>query len=262
MDWEIVEDSRISRLPRVAQPLALVARNLRKIFLTKVLPIRQYHHRYDGMATRHNDGFRQTNAFKKAYSRGVRATGTDWGIPYRTHQCLWCSRQAQKVEGDFVELGTGRGFCMSAVLTDFTNWSGSAQYLHLFDTFASTVSDKHGKQSDAGRKSNYYAQSIDDTRRNFSEWPRVHFHQGDVMETLPRADLGPIAFLHIDLNYYEPEVFGLRRLWPRISLGGVVLLDDYAHANHVRQYEAMNDLAQEIGLNILSTPTGQGIIIK
>ena len=44
--------------------------------------------------------------------------------------------------------------------------------------------------------------------------------------------------------------------------GGVILLDDYACAGHEKQYNAMNVLAKKLNFEILSTPTGQGIIIK
>ena len=68
--------------------------------------------------------------------------------------------------------------------------------------------------------------------------------------------------LHIDLNYYKPEVFGLRHFWDRIPVGGVVLLDDYAFRGRREQYDAMNEVAREFGVSILSTASGQGIIIK
>ena len=97
---------------------------------------------------------------------------------------------------------------------------------------------------------------------NFSEWKRVHFHQGDVRDTLPRFHSSKIAFAHIDMNSYEPEVYSLQFLWDRVPRGGVVLLDDYAFQSHDRQYEAMNRLGRELGFAILSTATGQGIVIK
>jgi hypothetical protein len=40
------------------------------------------------------------------------------------------------------------------------------------------------------------------------------------------------------------------------------LLDDYASEGYEQQYRAINELAAELGLDILSTATGQGIVIK
>ena len=219
MEWYIYENSKIQRLPRMLHTAALVARNLKGL-LTEV----QHHHRHDGITTRHNDGFQKTEAFQRAHARAVAAAGWDYDIPYRLHQALWCSRTARKVEGDFVELGTGRGFVMSAILADYRDWSSDGRTLHLFDTFIGTYLDKSGKQRSDGPVSPHYATSFEDVQRNFSEWPRVHLHRGDVIKTLPMANLSSVAFLHVDLNFADPEVFGIRQLWPMIPRGGVILL--------------------------------------
>lgn len=262
MDWHIYEGSRIGRLPGPLRPAALAARAIAVAARSRFAPLREHHHRHDGITTRHNDGFRDTPAFRKAYARSVRAAGWDFKIPYRVHQALWCARLARKVEGDFVELGTGRGFIMSAVLEDYPDWAASGRTAHLFDTFLSTYTSRRGEQREDGPVSLHYATSFEDVRDNFAQWPRVQLHRGDVNQTLPAAGLSAVAFLHVDLNYAPPEVFGLRHVWPLIPRGGVVLLDDYAHGNHVAQYGPMNALAEEIGFEILSTPTGQGIVVK
>lgn len=253
-DRTIREGSRIAKLPPFLQPMALWARN--------VIANESYHHQFDGMATRNNDGFRSNPRFRKAYERAVLAAGWDYAIPYRVHQALWCSRQAQKIDGDFVELGTGRGFMMSAVLADFADWNSSGRSLHLFDTFMSAPPDATGKQSSTDAVSPYYAKSVDDVKRNFSEWSEVRIYRGNVFETLPSLAARAVAFLHIDMNFYEPEIYGLRTLWDRIPRGGIVLLDDYANNSREQQYRAMNELADELKFDILSTPSGQGIIVK
>jgi hypothetical protein len=253
LDWSIHRDSRIARLPRVAQPAALLLRNLNS--KNWIAPLKTYHHRADGIATRHNVDFMHEERFQKAYRRAVAASGWDYGIPFRVHQALWCSRQAQKVEGDFVELGTGRGFMMSAVLADFHNWETAQRSLHLFDIFKDDSSKKNNSQS-------VYTKSVEDVVANFSEWTRVKIHHGDIFDTLSKTIIGSVAFLHIDMNRPDPEIYGLRTLWDRLSRGGVVLLDDYAYEGYEPQYKAMNDLSREIGFDILTTATGQGIIIK
>ena len=257
MDWHVTRGSTIESLPKVIWPLALAARNARQI----LFPPRP-HHRHDGITTRHNDDFRLTPAFRRAYDRAVQASGRDYQIPYRVQQALWCARIARKLEGDFVELGTGRGFLMSAVLADYDGWAEDVRSLHLFDTFLSTPPNQEGEQRDDVEPSPFYATSVDDVRANFAEWPRVQIHEGDVFETLPNAAIERIAFLHVDMNHHDPESFGIRRLWPKMSKGAVMLLDDYAHYNCRMQYRAVNELATELGFDVLSTPTGQGLVVK
>jgi hypothetical protein len=206
-------------------------------------------HRFDGITTCHNDSFRETKEFQNAYARAVRAAGWDYGIPYRIHQALWCAKIALKVPGAFVELGTGRGFVMSSVMT-----LGIGRQVHLFDTFRPSLA--------GGDPSPHYAVDFDSVAANFAEWPNVTLHPGDLRTTLSTVSLESVAFLHVDMNNAEPEVFGVRRLWPLMPRGAVMLLDDFAYVGFEPQHEAISALADEFGFDVLSTPTGQGIVIK
>lgn len=222
----------------------------------------RYHHKFDGIATKHNDGFRNTKRFQLAYSRAVRAGGFDYRIPWRVHQCLWCAEQARKVDGDFVEFGTGRGFMMSALLTDFSGWDSCGRQMWLFDTFLPYRLGADGKQDVSGAINRYYAESIEDVRRNFAEWSHIRLVQGDVIEILPQSGIGKIAFLHLDLNNARAEALVLQAIWDKVQVGGVILMDDYAFAGCEDQYRALNEVASSFGFHILTTPTGQGIVIK
>jgi hypothetical protein len=52
----------------------------------------------------------------------------------------------------------------------------------------------------------------------------------------------------------------VRELWPNIQTGGIMLLDDYAQVQ--QQNDAMNQLSQELSFEILTTASGQGIVLK
>lgn len=60
----------------------------------------------------------------------------------------------------------------------------------------------------------------------------VELIKGRIEETLDayiaRNPHTRIAMLHIDTDVYEPAIFALERLWPRIvHPGGIIVLDDY-----------------------------------
>ena len=38
---------------------------------------------------------------------------------------------------------------------------------------------------------------------------------------------GPIAFAHIDVDWYDPVMVCLERITPKLSRGGSIVLDDY-----------------------------------
>ena len=131
--------------------------------------------------------------------------------------------------------------------------------VHLFDTFLAAT-PREGTGHQAGKPNPRYAVSLEEVAANFSEWPNVRLHPGDVFQSV--SDLGPVAFLHVDLNFAKAEEFGIRHFWPSIPRGGFMLLDDYAYSGFEENHSTHNRLAKELGFDILATPTGQGIVIK
>ena len=86
--------------------------------------------------------------------------------------------------------------------------------------------------------------------------------KGIVPHTLSKIESKEISYLHIDLNCARPEVEALDFLWSRIGKGSFVLLDDYGYEGHDVQNKAMNEYCSRHDINVLSLPTGQGLIIK
>lgn len=59
--------------------------------------------------------------------------------------------------------------------------------------------------------------------------------KGLCQETLPGSAPRTIAVLRLDVDWYEPTLVALRLLYPRISSGGVCIVDDYGHHSGARQ---------------------------
>jgi len=57
----------------------------------------------------------------------------------------------------------------------------------------------------------------------------THFHVGWFQSTLPAdaGQLGPIALLRLDGDWYDSTKICLEHLYPLLSPGGVIILDDY-----------------------------------
>lgn len=219
----------------------------------------------DGLTTYKNVSVFSDPRFERAYESAVLAAGWDYGIRWRTHVMLWASEQALKVPGDFVELGTGRGWMFSAIC-DFVDIDDTEKKVFLFDRYSSEEIDPvsgltMGRMS--SKYSKYYAESLDETAKNFSQYSSVTLMPGSLpqsLSALPTTQL--LSLVHLDLNAEKPEIESLAILWPQISSGGLVVLDDYAWPAHANQYAAHNKLAHELGVSILTLPTGQGLIIK
>jgi hypothetical protein len=205
----------------------------------------------DGLWTNHGHSFLDDDHFQTAYERAVTAGGFDYKIRWRTHSVLWAASTAARVAGAFVECGTGRGFMASAIC-DYLAWDDRPFY--LYDTFEPTLD--HGPAPNAA-----YATSVEDVRTNFAQWPGVRLVVGELPETLAETP-EQVAFLHVDLNQATPEVAAVRHFWPRMSPGAVLVYDDYGWSEFDASRRAADEVSQELGFSIFSSPTGQGIAIK
>ena len=107
-----------------------------------------------------------------------------------------------------------------------------------------------------------YVTDMDRVRENFAEWPNSIVVRGAVPHVLENLKIDRVAFLHIDMNCASPERAALEFLWDRLSPGAVVLLDDYAYQGHECQRDSIDAAARVRGAEVLSLPTGQGLIVK
>jgi hypothetical protein len=235
-----------NRNPWTGEALALVPRSRAPVYTR------------DGLRTAHNHSFVDAPDFQRAYWRGVQAAGWDYEIQWRVHVILWAAAAARIVPGAFVECGTGRGFMASAIC-ERLSWDRRPFY--LFDTFQpGTVAP--GSDRRRPTPSPYYARDPDSVRENFREWAGVRLVVGIVPDSLAGVDVGPVAFLHVDMNDPAPEAAALRHFWPSLSPGAVVVLDDYAYQGFEASQRSADVVASELGVSILSLPTGQGLMIK
>ena len=251
---------RVLKLPKIVRAPIFLLRNFRFYRLPRRLP---FTFDADGMATMVIPSFLNRSDFISAYFRMRVASRAvvDPGLQWRVHQAMWCAANCMRIEGDFVECGTGKGLMMSAVLDSIPNWDTSSKRMLLFDTFSPFgIDPSSGKNEEENGIRGTYATCVEDVVQNFSEWQRVEIIKGFLPETLPQGDIENIAFLHVDLNHAPAEVAVVRALWPKIQRGGIMLLDDYAQVQ--QQNDAMNQLAQELSFEILTTASGQGIVVK
>jgi O-methyltransferase len=158
-----------------------------------------------------------------------------------------------RIPGDLVECGVWRGGAsMVAALTQLSQGKTSRQ-IWLYDTFAGmttpTEKDVHrwaGKSawrkwasSERAEYNDWCRAGLDEVKRNLfsTDYPRdlIEFIQGDVRETLTTARPDQIAVLRLDTDWYDSNKIELEALYPRLSKGGVLILDDYGVWNGARQ---------------------------
>ena len=169
------------------------------------------------------------------------------------------AKEASKLNGSYVELGVGKGSMSLITIPTLKHSFSSFWLIDKFDPFM--VNPKTGLPLEM-KMEKIYVSSYTEAKENFKHLEGINVIQGSLPEILDNLSLPSIAFLHIDLNAAQPEVNSLRKLWPLVIDHGIIVLDDYCWAGRSEQFNAMNSLAKDLNFDILSLPTGQGIIFK
>lgn len=120
-----------------------------------------------------------------------------------------------------------RGFLLACGDQDRNVWVCDS-----FEGLPRPNADKYA--ADAGGTlwaSEYLAVSLDEVRANFAAYnlldERVRFLKGFFNDTMPSAPIETIAVLRLDGDMYESTIVVLEQLYPRLSSGGYVIIDDY-----------------------------------
>lgn len=140
------------------------------------------------------------------------------------------------IEGAIVECGVWRGG-MSILMAGMIKVLGAQRKLYCYDTFAGMTKPGiedgfvgDGEDIQAVVKS---ASSLAEVKNNFERAgfldDNVVFVEGDVLQTLNDASNLPekIAVLRLDTDMYASTRKQLEVLYPRLSSGGVLIMDDY-----------------------------------
>ena len=143
-------------------------------------------------------------------------------------------KQVEHVEGRIVECGVGPGRSIFA-FSIITQLITRPREIWGFDTFEGLPppSAEDGKANT--HKAGWW---------NYPEWQverllefngidrsfiteNIRFVPGLFSESLPTYDGGPIALLHLDVDFYESYKTALESLYDHVSPGGIIAFDEY-----------------------------------
>lgn len=235
-----------------------------RVSLERIDPTAPPEYCADGIRTRHNHRFVQNEAYQAALRRAAQADPTLAYMRWRLHVALWAASHAVQLEGDFVECGVNRGFLSSGIM-QYLDWNRRGRRFFLFDTFQGIdESQLSPSEIELGRieHSRGFSECHDHAVSNFAEFDGVHIVRGIVPQSLSTVDIDRVAYLSIDMNCAAADAAAVRHFWPRLSPGGVLLIDDYAYQGYEPTYEVLSQVIRDLGAQVLSLPTGQGLVLK
>jgi O-methyltransferase len=149
----------------------------------------------------------------------------------------------EKIPGDFIEAGVWRGGCCILMRGILAVNEIRDRKVYVADSFAGVPPPRpdiypadHDLRLDLNTE---LAVSLTVVQENFRRYrlldDQVVFVEGLFSKTLPTLAAGPFALVRLDGDLYESTYIALQCLYPKLSPGGFLIIDDYGVVNACRQ---------------------------
>jgi O-methyltransferase len=156
------------------------------------------------------------------------------------------------VDGAFAECGVWRGGSVLAMVLTLQDMGASEREIYLYDTFEGMTAPTEHDVSAIDPPALHTWQKAE--RKRVRPWSgafgpdvfnegavrdllastgyaedNLQFVRGKVEDTLPDRAPEEISLLRLDTDWYESTRHELTYMYPRLSAGGVLIIDDYGH---------------------------------
>lgn len=183
-------------------------------------------------------------AYKKAYDPAAREIGGDW--PSRAVSMVGLKRMQNiqdcitkvmedGVEGDLIETGVWRGGSTIFMRGNLKAWGETTRKVWVADSFEGLPApNEKDFPGDTGmiwhdQKGLSVGEAV--VQNNFERYglwdDQVVFLKGWFKDTLPVAPIEKLAVMRLDGDLYESTIQALEALYPKLSVGGFCIIDDW-----------------------------------
>ncbi|HLG35813.1 MAG TPA: TylF/MycF/NovP-related O-methyltransferase [Bacteroidia bacterium] len=164
----------------------------------------------------------------------------------------------ENIEGDFIETGVWRGGATILMRGILKELKITDRKVWVADSFTGLPKpDVSNFKADKGNKLHtikILRVSSGEVKNNFKKYglldEQVIFLEGWFKDTLPKAPIKKLALLRLDGDLYESTIQALQILYPKLSVGGYVIIDDFnafANCRHaVIDYRKDNNIFENI----------------
>lgn len=192
----------------------------------------------------------------------LRKFGEHDGLNSYRKWALWqLLRLTASIDGDTAECGVFEGASSWLICASNEQQRSHQRTHHLFDSFegVSAPSDVDGAH---WRKGDLSA-GTDRVATNLSHFvDSIRFHKGWIPSGFAAVADRTFAFVHVDVDLFQPTRDSIEFFYARINKGGVFVCDDYRFTTCPGATKAIDDFLSDKPEKMIALPAGGGFFIK
>lgn len=204
----------------------------------------------------------QDASYHGQFSIERRTNGQDWPLVAHTmiglkrlNNIHYCLEQIieNNIPGDCIETGVWRGGATILMRAILKAHGIEDRRVWVADSFEGLPPPSPLFPVDAGsnlHQIKVLAVSLEEVQANFAKYglldEKVIFVKGFFAQTLPTIPINEIALLRLDGDLYQSTMEALVYLYPKLSVGGYVIIDDYQIVPYCKR--AVDDYRQMMGI--------------
>jgi O-methyltransferase len=178
---------------------------------------------------------------------------------------LWkLAEQADKVEGDVIEVGVWRG-SSTIMMASKLQRLNSKKHVYACDTFEGVVKSdsKFDNFYEDGEHKDTSFEFVDDLVKNTHGLKNVTLLKGIFPDDTQHliADK-KFSLCHIDVDTYVSGKEVMNWVWDRLSVGGMVVFNDYGFPMTKGITHLVNEYRKEDDKYVINNLNGHGIVVK
>jgi hypothetical protein len=145
----------------------------------------------------------------------------------RLHVLWQCVRNTYGVDGAVAEIGVFRGGSSYFLALAYDKLGSKPSALHAIDTFQGHAPGTISAADSYHAEGMFADTSYEAVRDYLADFDFVRVHQGEFSTVVPKLEDSHYRLVHIDTDLYQPTLDCLAYFLPKLSAGGIFIVDDY-----------------------------------
>ncbi|HEY7985620.1 MAG TPA: TylF/MycF/NovP-related O-methyltransferase [Methylophilaceae bacterium] len=172
---------------------------------------------------------------------------------------------------DIAECGVWKGHSAHMISGIFSR-NGFSGKFHIFDSFEGGLSEKVEQDKNLTRNMTHaeiklekeiFSSQETQVATVLAEFDFVQLYPGWIPQRFADVANNNFSFVHIDVDLYEPTKDSLEFFWPRLAIGGFIVVDDYGSSQFPGASTAVDEfLETHVPTFFYKVPMGACFIIK